>query len=177
MELEAGVLYRWDEYKPVTKVGPFDEIQDLLLHRSIEVVEDPTIGWLISLPQWDYFLYPAVGAEMMIALDDEVVSFDVKDVETLVVYSYSDSNLGLRKEEKLEVKRAAVPVGSGAAQLSRWLDRHHGLDASRRAHQRNLDNPRFLNKNKPVRFFEFMVGKPDERQYALKPGLGVPLLP
>jgi hypothetical protein len=174
--LKTGVLYRWDEYtNPLPReIGRFDQVQELLMDRSVTIVENPERGWAIYIPQYDHEFYPSPGETATITLDDTAAEFAVADVEIVVTYTYREADRHLRMEDRAEIQRAAFPVGNARDRLVDWMERHHGLAAARTNHARNLANPRVLNKNKPLRLLEYVTGKPALRLYSLRAGLGVP---
>lgn len=175
--LEKGLLYRWSEYsrpRPQS-IGGFREVQELLLDRTVSVVENPQRGWAIYLPQWDHAFYPAPGEAWELDLDGVAVPLATEDLPIAVTYTFREDDRSLRMEEREEVQRAALPVGSSKPIID-WIERHHGVAQARRNHERNLANPRFLNKNKPLRLLENIAGWPGRGKYFLKPGLGAPAL-
>ena len=174
--LERGFIYRWSEYsqKPPLKIGRPEDIQELLLDRTVELVENPDHGWLIYIPDWDHLAYPDPGVQILIAIGDEQTAFLVKDIQAKVTYTTRDPTGSLLSENRSETRRALMPVDGASRVLLQWIDRHHGLSKSREAHERNLANPRFLNKNKPLRLFERITGRPAQGAYALEVGMGVP---
>jgi hypothetical protein len=177
--IKPGFLYRREEYSrnPPAPVGPFDGIQEILLDRAVEVVENPERGWCIYIPQWDHAFYPPPGENALVLLDNSQGVFLVADIEVLITYTSRSSDGLYRSEDRVELKRAMLPVGNTQEILANWLDRHHGLAKAKTTHQRNLLNPRFLNKNKPVRFLERITGKPQQRIYGLQADIGVPDVP
>lgn len=175
--LKKGLLYRWSEYARPTpqSIGAFSEIQEFIIDRTVSVIENPQRGWAIYLPQWDHAFYPGPGETLTLDLDGMAVPFVIEDIQIAVTYTFRDGDRPLRMEERAEQQRAAIPLESPRP-LVDWIERHHGVAQARRNHERNLANPRFLNKNKPLRLLENIAGRPDRRSYALKPGVGAPAL-
>jgi hypothetical protein len=173
-----GLLWRWNEHDaPLRPVGRFEEVQELLLDRPVSIVEDPERGWAIYLPRWDEPLYPGPGESVRVDLDGAPEAFSIADLAVAVMYTRRQDDGSLQIEERAETVRAALPTANAGRSLVDWIERHHGLAQARRNHDRNLRNPRFMNKNKPLRLREFMTGKPDRREYRLRPGMGVALFP
>jgi hypothetical protein len=176
--LEGGFLYRWAEYsnEPPQKIGRFDEIQELLLDRSVTLVENPEHGWAIYIPQWDHQLYPQPGETISIGVDGAPSEFTMADIEVTVTYTHRDASGNSRMEDRTEIQLAALPSRDAKELLVQWIELHHGLDKARKSHEQNLANPRFLNKNKTLRLLERITGRPEGRVYFLKAGIGAPSL-
>lgn len=172
-----GFLYRWAEYRfeLPRQIGPFEEIQELLLDLSVPLVENPEYGWSIYISAWDQRIFPQLGETVAITLDDISEQFYVADIEITVTYTHREADGKLHMEDRAEIQRAIIPVAN-AKNLVEWIERHHDLAEARRNHESNLENPKFLNKNKPLRLFEYLIGKPDRRVYSLRAGIGMPRL-
>lgn len=172
--LVDGILYLWNPYLYSPKViDPFDAIQELLIDIDIPLVENPDYGISIYLSAHKD-IFPASGETVSIGLDQILVEFQMRDIEITMTYTSRNAEGKLDMEDRREVQRAALPINNaGKEALLQWVDRHHNLAESRSRHERNLANPRFLNKNKALRLFEKITGHPKTRSFRLQPGFGV----
>jgi hypothetical protein len=175
--LVDGVLYLWNPYwYPPKALDQFDRIQELLIDLDVSLIENPDYGFSIYLSAYKD-IFPVPGEIVSIGLDQVPVEFQMRDIEITMTYTRPNSEGGLDMENQREVQRAALPINNaGKEAILQWIDRHHNLAESRSKHGRNLANPRFLNKNKPLRLFEKITGNLKTRIFSLQPGLGVPLV-
>lgn len=175
--LVDGILYLWNPYLYSPKaIDQFEVIQEPLIDIDIPLVENPDYGFSIYLSGYKD-IFPALGEIVSIVFDQIPVEFQMRDIEITMTYTSRNTDGKLDMEDRREVQRAALPINNaGKEVLLQWIDRHHNFAQVRNIHERNLENPRFLNKNKALRLFEKITGNPKTRSFTLQPGFGVPLI-
>jgi len=176
--LADGVLYLWNPYLYSPKaLDRFEAVQELVIDVQVRLVENPDYGFAFYLSACQD-LFPNPGEVVSIYVDQVPIQFQIHDIEITVTYTSRNSGGELVMEDRREVQRVALPVNEVIKQaLLQWINEHHDLAAARNMHHRNLENPRFLNKNRALCLLEKITGKPEARLYYLQRGLDVPLIP
>ena len=164
--LEKNILYWWNDVYYPHPIDQFAHLQELRIHRVIQIAKHPNYGWLIIIPRQDGHLYQTPGGSITLQLDNESAVFSLADEEIDTYFTSGTDRKKQRVGMRTEAHRIAAPQKSDLPLFVEWIDLHFGIEGAGQKTQKDA----LSNIPEALRLYGRIVGSPDHGNMKLMAG-------